>query len=226
MSQELCTAIIPVKPLVEALGRLSDILDGPRRRALQAAMLADVVDACMHAENVEQTFVVTNDPGAATVASTFGARVLNDYMPPRGVNPAVGLGLAHLGALGAETAMVLTADLPQVTSAALDRLVEASRDWPVTLVPSSSGTGTNAMVLRPPNVIGPRMGVGSLTLHQDAAAAAGLQCQVVPVAALALDVDHPDDLLAVVESGDSGIEFARAWRVVGMDRYLGTATSS
>jgi len=226
MSSGSCSAIVPVKPLVEALGRLSEILDGPRRRALQAAMLADVLDACMHAELVDETFVVTNDAAAATVAGTCGARVLNDYVPPRGVNPAVEVGLSHAVSDGVETALVLTADLPQVTPAALDGLIGAARDWPVTLVPSSSGTGTNAMVLRPPDVIGPHLGLGSLALHQEAAATVGVECHVAPVPALAVDVDHPDDLLAVVESGESGIEFARAWRVVGMDRFLGTTASS
>ena len=226
MTSDRCAVIVPVKPLGEALGRLADVLDGPRRRALQAAMLADVLDACMHAECVEQTFVVTNDPGAATVAGTFGARVLNDYVPPRGLNPAVGIGLAYLGATGADVALVLPADLPQVTAAALDELIVASRGWPVSLAPSRSGTGTNAMVLRPPDAIAPHLGLGSLALHQAAAAEAGRACQIVPIASLAVDVDHPDDLVAIVESGDSGIEFARAWRVVGMDRYLGTATSN
>lgn len=226
MSAGGCSALVPVKPLTEALGRLSHVLDGPRRRALQAAMLADVLDACTHASHVEETFVVTNDPGAARVASTFGARVVNDHVPPRGVNPAVALGVDHLARIGTETVLVLMADLPQVTSTALDDLVVASRGWAVTLAPSSNGTGTNAMVVRPPQAIAAQMGLGSLARHQAAARLVGVSCQTVSTPALAVDVDHPDDLLAVVASGDSGLEFARAWRVVGMGRSLGTAASN
>ena len=226
MSGERCAAIVPVKPLATALGRLADILDGPRRRALQAAMLADVLTACMHAELLGETYVVTNDPGAATVAGSRGARVLSDCVPPNGVNPAVEIGLAHLASAGVDAALVLTADLPQVTPAALDGLIHASRACPVTLVPSHGGTGTNAMVLRPPRAIAAQLGPDSLRLHQHQADENGLEGQVVPVAALAVDVDRPEDLLSVVESGTCGLEFARAWRVVGMDRFLGTPTSN
>jgi 2-phospho-L-lactate guanylyltransferase len=209
-----------------ALGRLAEVLDGPRRRALQAAMLADVLNACMHADAVGETYVVTNDPGAATVAASFGAGVLADHTPPRGMNPAVEIGLAHANARHAEAALVLTADLPQATASALEGLLRASAGWPITLVPSDDGTGTNAMVLRPPGALSPRLGPDSLARHTAAAERTGRAHQVVPVAALAVDVDHPEDLLKVVDSGACGVEFTRAWRVVGMDRCLTTASPS
>jgi 2-phospho-L-lactate guanylyltransferase len=67
-------AVVPVKPLGRALGRLARWLDAPARRELQAAMVADVLGALVSAPGVARTWVVSGDPtvrelaGAALVA--------------------------------------------------------------------------------------------------------------------------------------------------------------
>ena len=210
-------AIVPVKPLEAALGRLAEILDGPRRRALQAAMLADVLGACMHASRISATYVVTADAGAAVIAGTFGARLVDDCTPPRGINPAVERGQAQAIADGYPAALVMTADLPQITPAALDGVVDASCDSAVTIVPSESGKGTNALLLRPAGVLRPQFGPGSLSLHVAQARSAGIPHQILEVANLAIDVDTPEDLVEAVRSGAVGMEFARACRVLSSD---------
>ena len=64
----------------------------------------------------------------------------------------------------------------------------------VGLVPDRHGSGTNALVLRPPDVIAFAFGRGSRDRHLAAAAAAG--AAVIEVMGdLTLDVDTPDDLL-------------------------------
>jgi 2-phospho-L-lactate guanylyltransferase len=213
-------AIIPVKPFETALGRLAEVLDGPRRRALQAAMLADVLGACMHAPRLAATYVVTADAGAAVIAGTFGARLVDDHAPPRGINPAVELGTAQAIVDGHGAALVMTADLPQITPAAIDGVIDASGDISATFVPSDSGTGTNAMLLQPANALTPGFGPDSLSRHIARADAVQVSHQVLPVANLAIDVDTPEDLLDAVRSGAIGLEFARACRVLRIDTTL------
>ena len=213
-------AVVPVKPLTEALGRLADMLDPPRRRALQAAMLADVLGACMHASRIGTTYVVTADAGAATIAGGAGAVLIADLRPPRGINPAVARGQYRAREGGHERLLILTADLPQVTPEALDGIIDAGESVPVTLVPSRSGTGTNAMVLSPPDALAPEFGEDSLARHVARADAAGVAYQIVEAARLATDVDTPEDLLDVLRAGEMGMEFARACRVLGIDRGL------
>lgn len=219
-------AIIPVKPLETSLRRLAEVLDGPRRRALQAAMLADVLGACMHASRLTATYVVTADVGAAVIAGTFGARLVEDHSPPQGMNPAVERGQAQAIADGYRSALVMTADLPQITPAAIDGIIEAAGSFEATLVPSESGTGTNAMLLRPPDVLRPEFGAGSLGRHVAQAGVTRIEHQVLEVANLAVDVDTPEDLLDAVRSGAVGMEFARACRVLGIDASLPEACPS
>jgi 2-phospho-L-lactate guanylyltransferase len=64
----------------------------------------------------------------------------------------------------------------------------------VVIVPDRHGTGTNALVLSPPDAIEPSFGPGSLERHVAAAEAAGIPHRVEEIPGLALDVDTPGDL--------------------------------
>jgi 2-phospho-L-lactate guanylyltransferase len=189
--------VIPVKPLALALGRLAGALPAPARRALQAAMLQDVLAACAGAPALAPLLVVTADPAAAALARAGGAQVVADHAPPRGMNAAVVRGLAAAEAAGAGAALVLTADLPLAAAADLEALAAAAPPGPaVTIAPSRDGTGTNAMLLRPLWALRPQLGPGSLARHSAAAAAAGLALVRVERPRLALDLDTPADLAA------------------------------
>jgi 2-phospho-L-lactate guanylyltransferase len=73
-----------------------------------------------------------------------------------------------------------------------------SRSGPgVSIVPDRHGTGTNALVLSPPDAIEPSFGPDSRTRHVALAEEAGVPVRIDEVAALALDVDTPDDLAAL-----------------------------
>ena len=65
------------------------------------------------------------------------------------------------------------------------------------LVPDRHGTGTNALVLVPPDVIVPAFGPDSRMRHEQAAADAGVPCTVEHVQTLLIDVDTADDLVAL-----------------------------
>ena len=67
----------------------------------------------------------------------------------------------------------------------------------MTIVPDRHGTGTNALLLTPPDAIEPSFGPGSRARHEAAAAAAGAECRIAEPPSLALDVDTADDLAAL-----------------------------
>ena len=67
----------------------------------------------------------------------------------------------------------------------------------MTIIPDRHGSGTNALVLTPPDVIEPAFGPDSRERHEQAAAAAGATCEVVELETLAVDVDTVDDLEAL-----------------------------
>ncbi len=62
------------------------------------------------------------------------------------------------------------------------------------IVPDRAGTGTNALLLRPPDAFEPSFGPGSLERHIEAASHAGIKFRVERVRSLMHDVDTPDDL--------------------------------
>jgi 2-phospho-L-lactate guanylyltransferase len=67
----------------------------------------------------------------------------------------------------------------------------------VVIVPDRHGSGTNALLLSPPDVVAPSFGAGSFARHAARARAAGAMVQVCELPSLGLDVDTPDDLAAL-----------------------------
>ena len=208
-------AVIPVKPLRGALRRLTPALEAPVRRALQVAMLTDVLTACAGARDLAGVMVVTSDPEAREMAGRIaGARVVPDHDPPRGMNAAVVRGLEEVAAAGAAGALVLTADLPLARPDDLEAVLVAAPPPPgVVLVPSVHGTGTNAMLLRPPGALTPRLGLDSLARHRAQAARRALAVVLCERPGLALDIDTPHDLAELMGRGGTGATLAACARL-------------
>ena len=198
-------AVVPVKPLRGALRRLTPALEAPVRRELQVAMLTDVLRACAGARDLAGVLVVTSDPDATALAAGIAsARVVPDHDPPRGMNAAVARGLVAVVDQGAEAALVLTADLPLARPEDIAAIVAAGPPVPsALLVPSVDGTGTNAMLLRPPSALGPRLGPDSYARHLAQTTRRGLASVRLELPRLALDIDTPEDLTALVATGGS-----------------------
>jgi 2-phospho-L-lactate guanylyltransferase len=102
----------------------------------------------------------------------------------------------------APAVLVLMGDLPCATEADLRQIAaSAPTGRGVTLAVSGDGTGTNAMMMAPPDLISPSFGAGSLARHLAAAENASADCTVVTAPGLMLDIDTPDDLAALVRAG-------------------------
>jgi 2-phospho-L-lactate guanylyltransferase len=190
-------AILPVKRLDFAKQRLDTGLAPEPRRALAEAMLADVLVALRRTAGVDDTLVVTSDRNAQQLAEGHGATVLADD-GDRGHNQAASCGVQRGVATGFDRVLLVPGDCPLLDPAELDALL--GRDAPppsVLVVPDRHGTGTNALLLTPPDALSPAFGPGSRDRHIGNAQRAGVLGEVVEVASLALDVDTPEDLQAL-----------------------------
>ena len=67
-------------------------------------------------------------------------------------------------------------------------------------MPDRHGTGTNALLLRPPAAIEPSFGPGSFERHRRAAEAAGVSYSTERLPSLMLDVDTGDDLAELIRA--------------------------
>jgi 2-phospho-L-lactate guanylyltransferase len=187
-------AILPVKRFGIAKVRLGDELSGGTRRALAEAMVTDVLMALRRTKAVTEVLLVTSEPAAEAIGRGYGASVLVDDVED-GQSPAVLIGIAHAIEQGAVRVLLVPGDTPAVDPAELEALLEHPATGPsVVIVPDRHGSGTNALLLTPPDIIQPAFGPDSRALHEQAAAAAGVPCTIAELQTLALDVDTADDL--------------------------------
>jgi 2-phospho-L-lactate guanylyltransferase len=191
-------AIIPVKALALAKGRLSSILTAAERRALVLAMLGDVLAALGAARGVERVGVISADETVLALALALGAEALHDRAPD--LNAALAQAAGHYADAGASAALVLPADVPLLTPGEIERLVATRAGASGGLIAPSRDGGTNALLIWPPLALPFLFGQQSLARHQAAAHARALALRTFHTPGLELDVDRPDDLLLLAEA--------------------------
>lgn len=189
-------AILPVKTFTQAKRRLRTGLSPGDRRALAEAMFCDVLIALRRCTSVASVLVVSADHDAQRIAAGYGAHVLEDR--EQGHNVAARQGVEHALGDGAERVVLVPGDCPALDPSELEGLLDhPAPPGSVLIVPDRHGTGTNALVLRPPDAMVPSFGPGSCQRHLEHAGAAHLHGEVVEVPTLALDVDTSHDLAAL-----------------------------
>jgi 2-phospho-L-lactate/phosphoenolpyruvate guanylyltransferase len=189
-------AILPVKSFADAKQRLQTELSPGFRRAIVEAMFSDTLVALRRAREVDQILVVSADHGAQQIAGGYGAHVLDDEQ--RGHNVAASLGIGWALETGVDRALLVPGDCPLLDPEQLDELLARPANAPSALiVPDRHGTGTNALLLTPPDSLEPSFGPGSCERHASLAQAAGIAYEVVDVPSLGLDIDTPEDLAAL-----------------------------
>jgi 2-phospho-L-lactate guanylyltransferase len=189
-------AIIPVGTLAGAKTRLGETLDAEERLDLVDRLLARTVVAALAVDGLSDVLVVSPDRDVLHRAVELGARTLRQRS--RGLNAGLAEARVDAEAGGAEALLVLPIDLPFVTTETITSVIEplAGVERTVVLVPDRHGTGTNALGLRPPDVIDFAFGPRSRGTHRSAAEAAGA-LYVELGGPLAVDLDTPDDYVHV-----------------------------
>jgi 2-phospho-L-lactate guanylyltransferase len=190
-------AILPVKRFAAAKARLADDLSAGTRRALTESMVTDVLMALRRTKAIDEVLVVTSEPTAEAIGHGYGATVIADPVE-EGQSAAVLIGIEHAIERGATRVLLVPGDCPALDPLQVTELLDRpALGRSVTLVPDRHGTGTNALVLVPPDVIVPVFGEDSRARHEQAAATAGVPCAVEHVSTLLIDVDTGDDLVAL-----------------------------
>jgi 2-phospho-L-lactate guanylyltransferase len=195
-------AILPIKSFDDAKQRLGLGLEAGPRRALAEAMFSDVVVALRRTRSVQRIIVVSADPAAQQIAAGHGASVLDE--PDEGHNAAAAAGIRAAMNDGSERALLVPGDCPLLDPVELEGLIaHPARGRSALIVPDRHGTGTNALLLTPPESLAPSFGPGSCERHVANAREVGTTPEVVGVETLALDVDTPEDL-EVLQSALAG----------------------
>ena len=189
--------VVPIRSFDGALSRLAGVLGRSGCRDLMRQMARRVVEA---AEGLP-VHVATDDAEVADWARSLGAAVEPVGRP--GLSVAVSVVTDRLAAAGVERVVVAHADL------ALARSLRPAVGPGVVIVPDRRRDGSNVLCV--PTAAGFRFlyGPGSFDRHVAEAVRVGLDVTVVDDEALATDIDHPEDLLALP---------AADRRALGLDR--------
>ncbi len=196
-------AVLPVKSFARAKQRLGASVADQLRLQLASAMVADVLLALAQTEAIERTIVVTREDTVAVVARRQGAIVVDDAAES-GQSAAATLGVQRALTEGMERVLCIPGDCPALDPAELEALLRtdaATHDGErsVVIVPDRHGTGTNGLLLTPPDAIAASFGPDSCERHRALALAAGIGPAIEQPPSLLLDIDTGADLAALRE---------------------------
>ena len=189
--------IVPHRGLDVAKTRLAPVLAADERELLAERLLRHVLSVAVA---VADTVVISPAEALAPLVEAVGARLVVQ----RGMGLNAGLEQARAEALvdGVTLLGVLHGDLPNIAPEDVEALLAAApTPRGVAIAADKTGSGTNGLALRPPDVLRFRFGSGSLEKHREAAV--GVPFVVVHRPGLAFDLDTPEDLARWLEMGDA-----------------------
>ena len=185
------TAIVPVKGLSVANGRLDGLLTPDERNRVAEALFLDLIVKLPRSRCIDDVLVVTADESIARQARWFDCWVLVQD-EDEGHSEAAAAGAQAALAEGTERVAMLPVDCPMLEVEELDAHIGRSPRT-VLIVPDRHGTGTNALVLSPPDVFLPAFGPDSCARHVSRARATGTSFALEAIESMGLDLDTPED---------------------------------
>jgi 2-phospho-L-lactate guanylyltransferase len=190
-------AVVPVKDLWGTKSRLKPILNPGARAGLTIYMMRRVVSAISGA-GVGNICVVSPDSIVLDQARECGATPL--LQESRGLNPALEEGRRWAVEHGGSSLLVLPADLPLLDTEDVRAVLEGIGEGAsIVISPDSARSGTNALLLRPAEILPFAFGPGSYEAHLQAARERDLAIRVCERPHLAFDLDTTEDLARLDE---------------------------
>ena len=185
------TAIVPVKGLSVANGRLDGTLSADERNQLAEALFLDLIVKLPRSRCIDDVMVVTSDDSIARQARWFGHKVLVQKAD-EGHSEAASAGARAAMAEGTQRVAMLPVDCPMLDPDELDAHIGRSPRT-VLIIPDRHGTGTNGLVLAPPDVFLPAFGPDSCARHVSRARGAGISFALEELESMGLDLDTAED---------------------------------
>jgi 2-phospho-L-lactate guanylyltransferase len=141
---------------------------------------------------VGRVVVVSRDRALLMNAKAAGAWGLLETSP--GLNPALTQATRFAQVRGASGVVILPIDLPRLKAQDLEAILALGAASPTAVIaPCRHETGTNALLVRPPDLIQFAFGPDSFAAHCAAARAAGVEPVVYRADSIAFDLDTPQD---------------------------------
>lgn len=186
-------AVLPVKAFHHAKQRLSGRLTAGQRQAFARILYEQMLDTLLAARGIDRIAVITSDETAAGHARKAGVMVFEE-IEQRSHSHSADAAARRAVELGARTVLMLPIDVPLATAAEIEQLAASATERGVIIVPDANGTGTNALVRTPPDVIESRFGPNSLEAHLKETRIRGVPVGIARPDGLLFDIDTPEDI--------------------------------
>ena len=212
-------ALIPVKSLLDSKRRLSHLLPAEQRADLIRRLLQHELNVLGEVPAISRVLVISSDPTVWDVARQIGALV-EEEQASHGLNVAVTQGMVIAARNGASAALILPVDLPFITTADVDLMINSGldqRSWDqkqpgtsatqgnngtqvskesgcaMAICSDEDGSGTNAIFINPVQEFSFHYGPGSFQSHVQEAQNRGLTVHIVSASGLKFDLDNEND---------------------------------
>ena len=151
-------------------------------------------------------------PAPESLAQEFGFGVIED-LRNESETAAIEMATAWCEERGYDTTVVIPGDIPLVTSAELNAVLDAAPAEGALFVPAYDRRGSNCVVRRPANLIPLRFGNDSFLPHCEAVRQTGKPLVILEFPGIGLDIDQPHELdLLLQRDGDTHAQrLLRAW---------------
>lgn len=161
-------------------------------------MLEDVLKA-LKSSIVHEILVVSSDPNVRMITDKIG---VSFFSPSHnGLNPAVEEATAWCMRNQADSVLVIPADIPLLSSADVNKIIELGNcNGPTVVLSPSNNGGTNTLFQKPPNLLFAQFGYRSFARHFRQARKKGISIKFYYSTSIALDIDCEEDLLKLFES--------------------------
>ena len=187
-------AIVPAKDFGHAKSRLAPALDAERRALLARRLFTHVLDVLSACPELRGVLVATDSDEVQALAEAHAASVIRDSAKTE-LGEVIDRAIALLVERGAGAALIVMADLPELSAEDIRTLLQLGKDHRVVAAPDRHGEHTNALVLPLPPLAKTHFGhAQSLELHCRAARAGGFRPALHRAFGLELDIDEPRDL--------------------------------
>ena len=199
-------AIIPVKPLRRGKSRLSEVFTTEERVELNRQLLENTINTLNSITEIEHVLVVSRDQSALSLAREKGAKTVQENGDPE-LNIALTRATIVAKTYSTRGVLIIPADLPLITPEDIYALLAKGADPPVVVVaPDRHRNGTNGLLVSPAGLIDYEYGPDSFQKHCQRAVDVGARLEVCELPSLELDIDIPDDLVALESELDLNVE--------------------
>jgi 2-phospho-L-lactate guanylyltransferase len=174
--------------------RLSSIFKKEVRKKLCLSMAKDVFRTLSLVNEVDEVVVVSSDKTIMELASEKKFKIIKEEKD-EGVNKAVLQAILYAIDHGASSTLILPADVPLIQPSDIQQIINRYLyEKSVLIVPSIRRDGTNALLMKPPNIIETSYDKMSFRTHIQFSFNKNIKLYILMIRNLMLDIDNIYDV--------------------------------